>query len=105
MQKLKIPVISIIVYCVALLLVIYSVWAVVNTSQYISELVEAGQLMFKGNEFDIVTFHLSTYGQYVLFAVLLFMSGWILQKVSPKVEEEVESEDTEFLEGEMEAEE
>ena len=93
MQKNKIQVFSIIVYCIAFLLFVYSVWAVVNTSQYISELVQAGQLVLNGNEFDIISFHISTYGQYLLFAILLFMSGWILQKVTAKVDVKVEVEE------------
>jgi len=105
MQKNKIPVFSIIVYCLAFLLFIYAVWAVVNTSKYISELIQAGQLMFKGNEFDIVSFHISTYGQYLMFAVLLFMSGWILQKVTGKVDVEVEIEEPAATVVEMPAEE
>jgi uncharacterized membrane protein YvlD (DUF360 family) len=82
MQKKNIPVISIIVYCLAAILVIYSVWAAVYTSEYISSLIGAGQLEFAGNEFEIISYHISTYGQYVLFAVVLLMSGWILQKIS-----------------------
>lgn len=105
MQKNKIPVFSIIVYCLAFLLVVYAVWAVVNTSQYIGELFQAGQLMFKGNEFDIITFHISTYGQYLIFAILLFMSGWILQKISEKADVEIEIEEPAAAFVEMPAEE
>jgi uncharacterized membrane protein YgdD (TMEM256/DUF423 family) len=93
MKKNTIPALSIAVYCLAFVLVIYSVWAIVNTSQYISSLIDAGQLVFSGNEFEIVSYHLSTYGQYILFAAVLFMAGWILQKVQAKADIQVEIEE------------
>jgi len=93
MKKNDIPAISIAVYCIAFLLVIYSVWAIVNTSQYIKTLIDAGQLQFAGNEFEIISYHLSTYGQYILFAAVLFMSGWILQNMFSKADVEIEVEE------------
>jgi len=87
---------SILAYVLAGMLLLYSVWAEIYCVNHLSDYFVSGQLTFAGNEFDIVNYHVSTYGQYVLFAVVLFMLGWILQSLpqeapaTVQVEEEVE---------------
>jgi len=94
MKKNRIPVFSIIVYCLAGVLLVYSVWAAFYCANTISMLYAQNQLTFAGNEFEIISYHMTTYAQYVLFAVVLFMAGWILQTLSPNaVEEEFVLED------------
>lgn len=82
MNKRKIPILSIVLYAIAGLLVIYTIWSVNRTASYISDMVAQGQLTVKGNEFDIVNFYMSNSAQYAIFAVILFTLGWILQKIS-----------------------
>jgi hypothetical protein len=97
MSKKVIPVFSIVMYVLAGMLLLYSVWGAIYCVNYLSSYFMSGQLTFAGNEFDVINFHVSTYGQYVLFAVVLFMLGWILHSIQPEVlveevEEEVEAE-------------
>ncbi|SDZ08346.1 hypothetical protein SAMN05421736_10613 [Evansella caseinilytica] len=80
MNKRKIPVISIALYALAGLLVLYASWALYHSHSYISEMMELNQIMFSGNEFDIVNFYMTNSAQYVVFAVMLFTLGWMLQK-------------------------
>lgn len=43
-------------------------------------MMAAQQLTFAGNEYDVVNFYMSNCSQYVLFAIILFTLGWIIQK-------------------------
>lgn len=86
--KRKIPFLSIGLYAIAGMLVFYTIWAVNNSRNYISELIAMGQLTFKGNEYDIVNFYMANGAQYAMFAVIVFSLGWMLQKITsgPKKE-------------------
>ncbi len=83
-DKRKTPVISIALYAIAGMLVLYTIWALNHSASYISELVGMGQLTFKGNEYDIVSFYMSSSAQYALFAVILFTLGWMMQNISSR---------------------
>jgi hypothetical protein len=88
MDKKKFPILSTVLYLIAGLLVVYSVWTVVYSVNYISTMIQQGQLVFKGNEFEIVSFYMSNTAQYVLFAIVLFVLGKILLYFS-NLEDEV----------------
>ncbi|MBW9146051.1 hypothetical protein KTC92_09675 [Clostridium sp. CM027] len=49
-------------------------------------MIAQGKLELKGNEYDIVNFYMANCAQYVLFAVIIFTLGWILQKNSSDTE-------------------
>ena len=93
MHKKIVPALSIIAYVLAGILLLYSVWAEIYCVNYLSDYFLTGQLTFAGNEFDIVNYHVSTYGQYVLFAIVLFMLGWILQSLPQEAPAAVQVED------------
>jgi len=80
-------------YVLAGMLLLYSVWGAIYCVNYLSSYFLTGQLTFAGNEFDIINFHVTTYGQYVLFAVVLFMLGWLLHSIQPEVPVVVEVEE------------
>lgn len=85
MNKKKIPVLSLVLYVLSGLLVIYTVWSAASSFKYISEMVSQGQLVISGNKYNIANFYMSNCGQYAAFAVILFTLGWILQKSSSGV--------------------
>jgi hypothetical protein len=93
MDKKKLPILSTVLYVIAGLLVVYSIWAAVYSANYISTMMQQGQLAFSGNEFEIVSFYMSNIAQYVLFAITLFVLGRILLYFS-FIEEEEELEES-----------
>jgi len=80
MNKKKTSILSIILYVVAGLLMILGIWATSESISYISLMINQGQLVFSGNEFDIISFIMSSGAEYVIFALILFSLGWIIQK-------------------------
>jgi hypothetical protein len=90
MQKKKLPILSTVLYVIAGLLVAYSIWSVTYSVNYISTMMAQGQLVFSGNEFEIVSFYMSNTAQYVLFAIVLFVLGRITQLFSFEEDEELE---------------
>ncbi|MFN2304794.1 MAG: hypothetical protein ACK2TV_13775 [Anaerolineales bacterium] len=93
MKKKKFSVVSIIFFVLAGLLLAFSVWAAIYSTNYISSLIEAGQIVVEGNEFELVNFHMSSYGQYVIFALIFFGLGWVFYSLPQKLEEDFEFED------------
>jgi hypothetical protein len=82
MIKNKIPIVSLILYILAGLFFVFAIWAAVFSFQYISGMVAAGQVVVQDSLFEIVSFHMSNFGQYVVYAVLLFAAGWIVYLVT-----------------------
>jgi uncharacterized membrane protein len=108
----KLPIVSLIFYILAGLLLAFAVWAAVFSFEYISEMAAMGQLVVSDNLFNIASFHMSNFGQYVVFAAVLFGVGWIVHIISaPKAdalavkESEVESMEKLMEELQTEAEE
>lgn len=83
MKRVK-SVICIILYVLAALMMAYAVWSFVYCNNLISEMVNAGQLEFAGNEYNIIDFYMSGIAQYVVFALLLAVAGWMISKTNIK---------------------
>ncbi|MDF1520589.1 MAG: hypothetical protein RQ728_10215 [Brevefilum sp.] len=81
MQEKKIPVVSIIFYVLAAILLAYSIWALSFSINYVSTAVAQNQLIIDGYEFEIASFYMSNVAQYVVFAAILFGIGWVVQKI------------------------
>jgi hypothetical protein len=79
MFKKSVPVVSIILYVLAALLLGYSIWAAVYSSGIVSEAIALQQLVVSGSEFEVVSFYMQNIAQYFLFGVVLFGLGWIIQ--------------------------
>jgi hypothetical protein len=97
MRKNRFPVLSVVLYVLAVLLLAYSVWAAIYSSKIVSQAIDMGQLMFAGSEFEVLSFYMSNVAQYFLFAVVLFILGYMLQ-TNPAQEvfvKEILLEDTE----------
>jgi len=100
MDKKKTPVVSIVLYVLAGILLIYSVWATTYSANIISTAVAQNQLVPQGNEFEIVSFYMTNIAQYFLFAVVLAALGWIIQTMPEEVEYEYEEMEYEEAESE-----
>ena len=96
MRRKSMPILSIILYVLAALLLGYSIWAAVYSSGIVSEAVALQQLQFQGNEFEVVSFYMQNIAQYFLFGVVLFALGWILQSL-PVQEQEMDEDEDELL--------
>lgn len=80
MGKRNIPIFSIVLYSLSALLAVFASWGFIHSYRYISGAKAAGQLVTSGNEFDIASFYMSNSIQYVIFAVLLFSTGWLSRR-------------------------
>ena len=97
----KLPVVSLIFYILAGLILIFAIWAAVFSIEYISTMVAMGQIIASDNLFEITSFHMTNFGQYLIYAALLFGVGWIVQlfaaPVTVTLTEDEEDEDLEEL--------
>ena len=97
MQKKKTPVISIIFYVLAALLLAYAIWAAIYSFDYVQQAVEQNQLIVEGFEFEIANFYMTNVAQYVVFAAILFGIGWILQKLELEISVDFDIKNDEAL--------
>ena len=82
MIKNKLPIVSLILYILAGLFFIFAIWAAVFSFQYISGMVDMGQVVVQDALFEIISFHMTNFGQYVVYTALLFAAGWIVYLVT-----------------------
>ncbi len=79
MRRVNFPVSSIVLYVLAGLFALYTIWAAIYSFGYVSEMIAANQLVISGNEFEVMNFLMTNFAQYAVFAVILFALGRILQ--------------------------
>jgi hypothetical protein len=75
MTKKKPSLISIVLFAISALLIIYVVAALVSAHTYISGVIDAGQASLKENFFDILGVYMQAGAEYFLFAVLFVVIG------------------------------
>jgi len=73
-------ILSIILYVLAVLLAIFTVWSFINCTEIITEAIDAGQISYSGNMFEIISFYMANCAQNLVNTVLLVSVGLILQK-------------------------
>lgn len=100
MKENKVPVLSIVFYVLAVILLAYAIWAATYSIDYVSQAIEQNQLIVEGFEFEIASFYMTNVAQYVVFAAILFGIGWILQKLNAGISIEFE-EDEELYSDDM----
>jgi hypothetical protein len=95
MRRVKFPVVSIVLYVLAALFALYSIWAAIYSINYVSDMVAANQLVIKGSEFEVANFLMSNFAQYAFFAIVLFALGRIVQVISSDIDEDDEEDEEE----------
>ena len=95
MRKKSVPVVSIILYVLAALLLGYSIWAAIYSSGIVSEAIAMQQLVVQGNEFEVISFYMQNIAQYFLFGVVLFGLGWTIQNLPAQEGDEFTEEEAE----------
>jgi len=98
----KVPAISIVFYVIAGLLVLYAVWSTVFSYNYLAPIFAQGQLVFKGSEYEVISFYMSNLAQPLFFAIVVFGLGWIIQVVTPVNDAIKDFEEFEVIEVEVE---
>jgi sugar phosphate permease len=105
-MKKKVSVLSVVLYVLAGLLALYTIWAIVNVSQVISEAISVGSFIISGYEFDLVSYYMTNCAPYAVYAIVLAILGWILQKnmpqkeTAPHIDVDYDAKDTEYTETE-----
>lgn len=80
-QLKKISKVSIIMYCLSILLAIYGIYVFINCTEYIYTMLSTKQLTVTGNEYTIINYYMSNFSQYIIFAILLASMGFVIQKI------------------------
>ncbi|MCL1918830.1 MAG: hypothetical protein FWG14_11010 [Peptococcaceae bacterium] len=82
-RKMKTPeiislILAIVLFVLAALLLIYTVWAYTYYADAITQAEASGQISSSENGFEIMSVYMGNCVQYLVFALLLFGVGWLL---------------------------
>jgi hypothetical protein len=80
MKKIKIPIVSVLLYLCAFLFIGYTLWSLVNNHQYLADLVAQNQLDRSRDRYKIVNFYVTNAAPYFFYSVVFILSGYLLQK-------------------------
>lgn len=80
--KFKQPILSIILYVVAILIAIYSIYTIHTSYTYISGLVEAGSLVISKQLSDVISYYVGTSMPYVFYAIVVWAIGYFVNKAN-----------------------
>lgn len=85
MNKKKVSGLSIFLFVLAGLLIAHTGWTGYISYKTIADAIANGQLVFKGSEYIIVNFFVTSMGQTFFFAILFCAVGLMNQKLTPAV--------------------
>lgn len=100
MKNKPVPVISIILYVLAGLLFVFTVYITIVSVNYITPSFDQG-LTFQGYELEVINFYVSNIATTALFSIAFFALGWIIQLVTPAKEMVEEADEFEFVSEEV----
>lgn len=78
----KYPVVSILFYITAGILIVYMVWALICCHAYISKLIASGQLTANGNEFTVANYYMTNCVQYLFYSIIFLFFGRLYSSVT-----------------------
>ena len=79
MEKKKISVISIVFYAIALLIVVYVGLSIADSTRTVSEAIDAGQISWSKNFFEILNFYMANGLNQLFPAIIVAGIGWLIQ--------------------------
>jgi hypothetical protein len=79
MKKMKISIFSLVLFLVTAAILAYSIWGFVEATGQLRAMAEAGQDL-SGQNFQIVGFYFTTWGEPLLYAIFLAALAWLLQR-------------------------
>lgn len=80
--QFKQPILSMVLYVVAILIAAYSIFTIYTSYTYISELVEAGSVVISEQLSDVVSYYVSTSMPYVFYAIAVWAIGYFVNKTN-----------------------
>ena len=75
---------SIVLYVLAIIMAIYTLYAFVGAYEYIAEYVEYGYITYADSFGDIMAYYMSSVGSYLFYAVALAVMGYVLSLIEGK---------------------
>jgi len=75
---------SVILFIISAWFMTFFCWNMIENNNYVSRVINAGTLTFRGNEFDIVGFYMSSSAPYLFYALVTGVLGWILIKINSR---------------------
>jgi len=72
---------SVIFYIISAWFMIFFFWHFIENNNYVSGIINAGNMTFRGNEFEIVGFYMNNCAPYLFYALVTGVLGWILMKM------------------------
>ena len=75
---------SIVLYVLAIIMAIYTLYAFVGAYEYIAEYVEYGYITYADSFGDIMAYYMSSVGSYLFYAVALAVMGYVLSLIEDK---------------------
>jgi flagellar biosynthesis protein FlhB len=80
----KVSYLSVILFLIALWFTAFFFWNFIENNNYVSSIIRAGDLTFRGNEYRVISYYMSSSAPYAFYALTTGVLGWVLIKIRQK---------------------
>ena len=81
MKKIIRWIVSIILYVLSIALFAYAIWAFIQSKAYIKGLIDLGQVVVEGSEYDIINYYMQGSASYIVYSVIFTVMGLKISNV------------------------
>ncbi|MCL2637339.1 MAG: hypothetical protein FWD48_03115 [Oscillospiraceae bacterium] len=75
---------SIILFIITAWFTVFFFWNFIEFNNHVSGILRAGNLSFRGNAHEIITYYMNGCAPYLFYALVMGTLGWLLIKLRPK---------------------
>jgi|GEM_PF-2221409 len=86
----KVSYLSVILFLIAAWFTIFFFWNFIEYNNYVGNIIRAGNITFRGNEYEVISYYMSSCAPYAFYALTTGVLGWVLVKLRSRKLTEIE---------------
>ena len=86
----KLSYLSVILFIIAAWFTIFFFWNFIENNNFVGNAINTGNITFRGNEYEIVNYFMSSSAPYAFYALTTGVLGWVLMKLKERRVTELE---------------
>ncbi|MCL1824151.1 MAG: hypothetical protein FWG44_08110, partial [Oscillospiraceae bacterium] len=80
----KLSYLSVILFIISAWFTIFFFWNFIESNNFVGNAINTGNVTFRGNEYEIVNYFMSSSAPYAFYALTTGVLGWVLMKLKEK---------------------
>jgi len=77
----RVSYLSVILFIVAAWFTLFFFWNFIEYNNYVGGVIRSGEVVFRGNEYEVISYYMTSCAPYAFYALTTGVLGWILIKL------------------------